>query len=361
MPSSRISLVSLIPLISLAAPAMAAAPPPPGAVAPAAPSGPVVPGAAPSEEDLISRGIALREARNDVAALDAFRQAYDVKKSARALAQVALAEQALGRWVAAELDLGHALARGDDAWIVRNKALLDQALVEIRGHLGSLQITGGVPGAEVLVDGTSVARLPLAAPLRVNAGRVTLEVRAAGYAPLARAVNVPKRGLARETVALVAASPSTPSPSASEAAVVAVAPPEARVDANDASGIGWSVRKKVGVAFGAAAVASAVVGTTFLFVRDGRAQDFNDAGCGTEALTPACSGLRDKADNALAWGLAGLAGTLVLGGVGAYLLLWPSGTDVNRIAKADPGAGLRCAPAWQGGRSGASLSCGGRF
>ena len=362
MPFFRITWVSLIPFISLASPLMAATPPPPAAVAPAAPAGQVATGAAPSEEDLIGRGIALRESRNDVAALDAFRQAYDVKKSARALAQVALAEQALGRWVPAEADLGHALARGDDAWIGRNKVLLEQALIEIRGHLGSLQITGGVPGAEVLVDGASVARLPLAAPLRVNAGHVTLEVRAPGYAPLARAVVVPKRGLARETVALVAASPSNaPSPSSEAAVALAVAgPPGARAETSDASGNGWSVRQKVGVAFGAAAVVSAVVGTTFLFVREGRAQDFNNAGCGTEALTPDCSGLREKADSALAWGLAGLAGTLVLGGVGAYLLLWPSGGELNRVAKADPSAGLRCAPAWQGG-SGASLSCGGRF
>src|SRR4051812_24659354 len=67
-------LVSLSPSLFVASAAAA----PPVAVAPAS---------APSEEDLINRGIALREARNDGAALDAFRQAYAVKKSPRALAQ----------------------------------------------------------------------------------------------------------------------------------------------------------------------------------------------------------------------------------------------------------------------------------
>jgi len=358
MPYSRLSWVLLISLVSPAA--VAAAPVPLGTAAPGAPSGDVGPGDAPGEEELISRGIALRESRNDVAALDAFRRAYDLKKSPRALAQVALAEQALGRLVPAEVDLEHALARADDAWIARNRAVLDQALVEIRGHLGSLQITGGVPGAEVLVDGAGVARLPLAAPLRVNAGRVTLEVRAAGYAPIVRAVVVPKRGLARETVALVAAAP-TPPPPGSEPALAGGGQPAARADGSDATGTTWSVRKKLGVAFGAAAVASAVAGTTFLFVREGRAQDFNNAGCGTEALTPDCGALRDKEENALAWGLAGLAGTLVLGGVGAYLLFWPSGSDPGRVAAADPGAAFRCAPGLGGGGSGASISCGGRF
>ncbi|HEY8922921.1 MAG TPA: hypothetical protein VIU64_01000, partial [Polyangia bacterium] len=302
-------------VVSLAAPAVAQTPAPvePGSSPPSPGGG--VSSAAPTEEELINRGIALRESRNDVAALDAFRRAYDLEKGARALAQVALAEQALGRWVPAEADLAHALARTDDPWIGRNKGLLDQALAEIRGHLGSLQLTGGVPGAEVLVDGASVARLPLAEPLRVNAGRVMLEVRAAGYAPFARAVVVPKRGVARETVALVGAAPlaagspaPAPAPLSSEAAQTGAGPSSAAADQVDEAGARWPVRKTVGVAFGAAAVASAVVGTTFLFVREGRAHDFNDAGCGTEALTPDCSALRDKEENALAWGLAGLAG-----------------------------------------------------
>ena len=354
----------MVLFVSLASAASAQAPAPVPAAGSAPPASGGVPGAAPSEDELINRGIALRESRNDVAALEAFRQAYDLKKGARALAQVALAEQALGRWVSAEVDLGHAIARTDDPWIGRNKALLDQALVEIRGHLGSLQVTGGVPGAEVLIDGASVARLPLGAPLRVNAGRVTLEVRAAGHAPLTRAVVVPKRGLARETVALVGAGPL---PTASASALPPPSFEAARAGAGtpaDQAGDGgtrWPVRKKVGVAVGAAAVASAAVGTTFLFVREGRAHDFNDAGCGTEALTPDCSARRDKEENALAWGLAGLAGTLVLGGVGAYLLLWPSGSDPGRLAEADAGARFRCAPAVGSGGSGASIACGGRF
>jgi len=364
MPFSRIvwiSLISLNSLSGLVSQSAAAEPAPSAPAPPPATSAPATSGTAASEEELINRGIALRESRKDVAALDAFRKAYDLKKSPRALAQVALAEQALGRWVAAELDLEHALARTDDAWIARNKSLLDQALAEIRDHLGSLQIAGGVSGAEVLIDGASVARLPLAAPLRVNAGRVTMEVRAASYVPVARAVVVPKRGLARETVALVAASPSTTPPPPPEVTLAGGGQPGARKDETDTGGTSWTTRKTVGVAFGAAALASAVVGTTFFFVRDGRAQDFNDAGCGTEALTPDCSALRDKEENALAWGLAGLAGTVVLGGVGAYLLFWPSGLDPNRVAVAEPGVTFRCAPGLPGASSGASLSCGGRF
>src|SRR3954451_10973455 len=98
----------------------------------ASPPAQAAPVASASEEELINRGIALREARNDGAALEAFRQAYALSKSPRTLAQMALAEQALGRWVEAEADLGQALGRADDSWIARNKGLLSQALAEIQ-------------------------------------------------------------------------------------------------------------------------------------------------------------------------------------------------------------------------------------
>ena len=297
--------------------------------------------AAASEDELIDRGIALREARNDAAALEAFRQAYDLKKGARALAQMALAEQALGHWVPAEVDLGQAISRAGDPWIARNGALLRQALDEIQGHLGTLELTGGPAGAEVFVNGASAGTLPLPKPLRVPAGDATLEVRAANYLPSARTVVVPRRGVIRETAVLVAA-----------AAIPSAAP------AADAQP-GWTVRRKVGLAVGAAAVVSAVVGTTFLFVRDGRAKDFNDAGCGTAALTPSCASLRDNEKSAVTWSVTGLVGFAVLGGVSAYLLWGPSGHDASRVARRDRSVDLLgCTPSTG---DGVSLTCGGRF
>jgi hypothetical protein len=316
-------LVSLSPSLFVASATAA----PPAAVAPAS--------STPSEEDLINR----------------------------ALAQMALAEQALGRWVQAELDLGQAIGRTDDAWIARNKPLLSQALAEIQGNLGSLQLTGGVPGAEVFVNGARAGTLPLPKPLRVNAGNAALEVRAPGYLPSLRTVMVPRRGIDRETVTLVAvaAQPAlAPAASADGAvptpALAASAPPAA---AEPDSHQGWSVRKKIGLAFGAAAVVSAAVGTTYLFVRDGRAQDFNNAGCYTDALTPPCSFLRDREETAVTWIVTGMVGAAVLGGVSAYLLFWPSGDDPGRVARADTSGGfVGCTPSVAGGMS---LSCGGRF
>jgi hypothetical protein len=303
-----------------------------------------------SEEDLINRGIALREARNDAAALDLFRQAYALEKSPRALAQVALAEQALGRWSEAEVDLAQAVARPDDPWIARNKVLLNQALAEIQGHLGSLQLTGGVPGAEVFVNGARAGTLPLAKPLRVNAGKATLEIHAANYLPIARTVIVPKGGLARETVALVAVAAQPPLAAAAQ-------PGGGEPTPHDS----WPVRRKVGLVFGAAAVVSAAVGTTFLFVRDGRARDFNDAGCFTDSLTSDCKPLRDKEETAVTWVVAGMVGAAVLGGVSAYFLLWPSGGDSNHVAGGERPSGLLACTPTPSIAGGMSLACEGRF
>jgi len=327
--SPRIAFPALVAACAMAASFAQAAPP-----------------AAPSEDELINRGIALREARNDAAALETFRQAYNLQQGPRALAQVALAEQALGRWVEAEADLAKALARTDDPWIGRNGVLLHQALTEIQGKLGTLQLTGGVPGAQVFVNGASAGTLPLPKPLRVSAGNVTLEVRAANYLPSTRTVSIPPQGIARETVVLVpAALAATPSTSVGR-------------DGGD-SQPGWSPRRKVGLAVGAAAVVSAAVGTTFLFVRESRAQDFNDAGCGTEALTPPCASLRDREKSAVTWAVTGWVGAAVLGGVSAYLLLWPSARDT---AGGAPGGSslslLSCTPSSAGG---VSLTCGGLF
>src|SRR5262249_17945372 len=55
-----------------------------------------------------------------------------------------------------------------------------------RPHLGSLEVLGNPEGAEVVVDGRVVGKLPLPQPVRVNAGTVAVEVRAHGYLTIAR-------------------------------------------------------------------------------------------------------------------------------------------------------------------------------
>ncbi len=61
--------------------------------------------AAADESDLVERGIELRIQHRDDEALALFRRAYEATPKPRTRAQIGLAEQALGSWVSAEVDL----------------------------------------------------------------------------------------------------------------------------------------------------------------------------------------------------------------------------------------------------------------
>jgi tetratricopeptide (TPR) repeat protein len=181
------------------------------------------------EERLIERGVEARKSGDDAEALRLFRQAYELHRGVRAEAQLGLAEQALGRWVDAEAHLTDALASPRDPWIAKNQALLRQSVDRIRQRIGRLEIVGAPTGAEVLVEGHVVGTLPLARPLVVRAGDCRFEVRAPGYVPVTRSVQVGTRELTRESVDLARA----PEPAAAEhgwtpelAAAAPAAPPD---------------------------------------------------------------------------------------------------------------------------------------
>jgi hypothetical protein len=164
---------------------------------------------------LIDRGVELRANGQDEVALQMFRQAWEARRSPRALVQIALAEQALGRWVDAEAHLAEALTDARDPWVRRHLRALRSAQGEIRQHVGELQLQGNVPGAEVLMGGRVVCTLP--ATLRVPTGAVTFTVRALGYESVTRTVSVEGPAPHREVVALepearaaVAALPTAP-------------------------------------------------------------------------------------------------------------------------------------------------------
>lgn len=157
-----------------------------------------------SVEAEIARGVALRRDGRDQAALEVFQSVWSSSRAPRALAQVALAEQALGRWVEAEGHLVEALGGSVDPWIRTRLPVLQAALAEIRRHVGRLDVSGGPAGAEVVVEGRVVGTLPLPRPLRVRTGSLTFSVRRGGYVPVTRTVQVEAAYPSRETVALEA-------------------------------------------------------------------------------------------------------------------------------------------------------------
>jgi len=305
-------------------------------------------GAAPADdaEALILRGIELREKRDDDAALRLFRRAFELGGTGRALAQVALAEQALGRWPDAEADLTAALKHTDEAWIGDKKALLDQALAEIQAHLGSLELVGIVAGTELWIYGRRAGSHDLSRPLRLPAGQTAIELRAAGYRPLLRTVQVPARGIAREQLAFVP--------------VGGVAPPGGADDRPPVQDGG--ARRTAGLVLAGGGVVALGLGVAFHVIRESRAHAFNDAGCGEMDGRVSgggdCQGRFDGVETARNLAIAGYVGAAVLGGAGAVVLL-TGRSDPPATASASILRTVICAPGSDG--AGGGIVCAGRF
>jgi tetratricopeptide (TPR) repeat protein len=131
--------------------------------------------------DLLNQGVQLRRDGKDEEALRVFRRAYEGWPSPRVLAQIGLAEQALGQWTDARRDLVRALEGHDDSWIKKNESVLREGLRAAETHLGALVVESDVPGAELWIQGARVATLPMR-PLYREPGAVDVEVRARGHA-----------------------------------------------------------------------------------------------------------------------------------------------------------------------------------
>jgi hypothetical protein len=144
---------------------------------------PVAPDA--TESSILARGIALRKQGRDAEALAMFEQAYALRPSSHAVAQMAIAHQALGQWIEAERGLAMALNDTDDPWIARYRVQLERSLSAVQEHLAWLQVDSNVAGAEVWIAREPRGRVPLDR-MRVVAGEVSVEVRAPGYPPIQR-------------------------------------------------------------------------------------------------------------------------------------------------------------------------------
>lgn len=258
--------------------------------------------------DGVRDGVALRRQGRDAEALALFREVVTRCPQPRVRVQFAWAEQAVGRWIDAERDLRAALATRGDEWVEQRRDRLELDLARIREHLGQLQITGGVPGSEVLLDGVVVATLPMNEPVSAVVGATRVELRHEGYYPVRRDVTIVAGVVAREEVQMrpepVAAPPMEPPPSPPVAVVAPPTPTTAmppslrfssapeRVDPT------WRT-----VAWASTLTASAFAATTVvaLVFRQVRFDDFHrDPGCfvdlGTGLPTggPGCTGAHDE-------------------------------------------------------------------
>ncbi|HXX66138.1 MAG TPA: hypothetical protein VEK07_03100 [Polyangiaceae bacterium] len=223
-----------------------------------------------ADEKLIAAGIELRKNGQDAEALVAFERAYALNHTPRAIAQVALAHQALAQWRDAESTLLEALRDPNDPWIVRQRAYLEQSLATVQSHLGWLDVQGDVTGAEVWVAGELRGWVPLSQPLRIVAGDISVEIRAAGFAPMRRMVHVEPTSVAHETFTFGART------AGEHAAAARELPPAPTSSA--ARTVGW------GLLAGAGGLLLA--GAAGLVTREWEAQIYDGDGCSPSAAIP---------------------------------------------------------------------------
>jgi hypothetical protein len=290
---------------------------------------------------LLQRGTELRRAGRDEEALELFERADRLQPSPRAHAQVGLAEQALGRWVAAERDISQAMAAGGDAWIEKNRTTLETALAAVRGHLGRLAVLGVPANAVVSINGAPVGRLPLSKPVTVAAGDVVATVEAPGYVSISRKVNVPAGELVRETIdlpvdPLASARPPASPPPLPPSAVLAVAPvaaaPSLVVPAGSAAPATHSGRSTAAWIAGGLGFAALVVGTVADLRYVDKVNSFNaESGCDAAApnrgTATGCQGLYDSFTEMKPLAIGSFISAAVLGGAAAWLF-WSGHRDL---------------------------------
>ena len=302
-----------------------------------------------SEEPLVQRGLELRRRGEDAEALRAFEQAYEARPSPRVRAQIALAHQALGMWIEAETGLLDALDAKDDVWITRNRSPLETALASVQRHLAWLEVTVNVPDAQILANGVVLRVVPGNAS-RVVAGVVVLEVRADGYEPVQRRLEIAASGRAREVVTLARVVVAAPSPSATA--------PSERPSQRDAvaSAPSSDARRTVAWLTAGGAVVFLATGIVAHVARENLAGIYlDDSRCfyGTQSREERCGSYRQSAQAAQwvaigSYAVAGIAAT-----ASVYLFF-------STPASRSRGVGAR-GPTWRCAPGVLSVACDGEF
>ena len=327
-------------------------------------------------EALIRTGVQLRMQGKDERALPFFEKAYQTFRTPRTAGQLGLAALAVGYFVDAERYLGEALASPDHPWVSKNLKMLGEQLAIAKGKIGELEVTGSPAGAEVWINGKRVGQLPLAAPLRLDKGRVGVELRAPGYVATSDSLVIVggKREarsytLAREPAPpapLAAPAPPAPAPVSHapdpdslapplmDATVNGgAAPPQSVVAVAPAPPSAGSVTRTLAWVAAGGALAGVAVGTAEALVASSKRDAFNShtgnvngtvtMDCATAALTTPCRALKDERDRALTLSIVGfaVAGALAVAAVTLFALSTPDRASAGPHAV---GAAYACMP-----------------
>ncbi len=302
----------------------------------------------------VRRGVELRRLGNDEAALAEFQRAQAVEASPRILAQIGLALQALGRWPEAEEATLAALSDDSDAWVEEHRELLRESLAAAQHHLGWMIVDCNVGGAELLINGRPAGKLPLDGPVRVIAGEVVLQVKANGYEPVLRKIDVLEGSRAREAVTLVQSQPPSVTDRDPASAGPPIRAPLAKAPATVLPlDLGNSRRMTVGwVTFGVGGTLAAggLAAAAISAVYTARYNDDSRCFVWPQTRDQRCGADRGIVETTRVTAIVALATSAIAVGAGAFLL---ATTPPRQIGSAKGAVACRLAPGFVG--------CTGRF
>lgn len=316
-----------------------------------------------TQEDLIKHGIDLRFAGDDEGAFRDFQKAMQMARTPKAVAQVGLAEQALGRWEDADVHLAEALRATNDPWVSKNRKTLEDALTVIKQHVARVEVVAEPAGADILVNGKKVGTAPMPGAVRVSAGEVTVEARAVGYITASHTVHlvggqyqsVVLRLQKEAPVGVVKNGDEGDGEGKVEGKAGKIAAPPAAGDEEGPS------TARVAAKWGALGLGGAglVTGIAFSFIHSNRVSDFDNASnmnCADKSGTavhknngtpaPECQDALDSYKNAQIWQIAGFAAGVAFTATWAVLALTESSAGSQAAVRSKPPATRwACAPA----------------
>jgi hypothetical protein len=138
---------------------------------------------------LLSAGAALYEAGDYAGALDRFTAAYAQYPSPKLWLNIGQAQRDLGRPLQALEAFERFVAEAGNA---RPEDLVEahRAVAELQAQLGRVVVDCKPSGADVIVDGRAIGRMPLARPLWVTPGAHEVTVKRRNYFPATFTVEV---------------------------------------------------------------------------------------------------------------------------------------------------------------------------
>jgi hypothetical protein len=313
-------------------------------------------------EALIREGVRLRGEDRAALALPVFEKAYQISRTPRTAAQLALCELELGYYAEAERYLTEALAAPDHPWIAKNKTTLKRSLEAARANVGELVMTVSPADAEVLLNRKPIDRAQIGAVIRLSKGPVDVQVRATGHETTAETITIvggrreQRRYALTAAPARLAALPTNAAASSgsSESTVPPLAPVTLTASASDAEASGPSKARIAAWVTGAAAAGALVLGTVQALQAANRSDAFNNhtgvlngvvyQDCGTTNLSGACQALKNEYDQALTLSIVGFVAAGALAATSAVLFVM---TAPGRNGGAEQGVaarGLTCVP-----------------